>query len=107
MAFTRNTSSKKSTTTAPTSEDRNKVAGYLNINIKTQEGNKRLGGSGIQLRESHPLEGAILEFCRKNPDRVGELAGRIEVTLLKQPKKATCTISVCNGIAYLQVGLFI
>lgn len=76
MAFERQSKS------APASDSaaKNKVGGYLNINIHTAQGVKRLGGSGIQLREGHPLESAILDFCRKNPERIQELAGRIELS---------------------------
>jgi len=76
MAFERQSKS------APSNESaaKNKVGGYLNINIHTAQGVKRLGGSGIQLREGHPLESAILDFCRKNPERIQELAGRIELS---------------------------
>lgn len=77
MAFTRQSSANNA------SEDKaakNKVGGYLNISIHTAQGVKRLGNSGIQLRESHPLEAAILDFCRKNPERIQDLAGRIELS---------------------------
>jgi len=76
MAFTRNS--------APNKEDnntaRNKVGGYLNINIHTKDGVKRLGSSGIPLRETHPLESAILALVREHPEKLQELTGRIELT---------------------------
>lgn len=77
MAFERTS---KSAPASSESAAKNKVGGYLNINIHTAQGVKRLGGSGIQLREGHPLEAAILEFCRKNPERIQDLAGRIELS---------------------------
>lgn len=77
MAFTRNSAKNAE---APATE-RNKAAGYLNINIVTADGSrKRLGTSGIPLRTTHPLEGVILKFCEDNPERVQELVGRIEVS---------------------------
>lgn len=81
MAFTRNSAANNNNAPAA---DRNKAAGYLNINIVTADGNrKRLGSSGIPLRATHPLEGVILKFCQENPDRVQELVGRIEVSFVE------------------------
>lgn len=77
MAFTKQSSAANNTAD---NSARNKVGGYLNINIHTAQGIKRLGGSGIQLRETHPLEAAILKFCRENPERIQELTGRIELS---------------------------
>lgn len=78
MAFTKQSSA--SANKASDNSARNKVGGYLNINIHTAQGVKRLGGSGIQLRETHPLEKAILDFCKEHPDRIQELTGRIELS---------------------------
>lgn len=64
-------------------ENRNKVAGYLNIGIMTKQGLKRLGGQGIGLRETHPLEGMIIDMlkdCKSEADveaQLKALAGRI------------------------------
>lgn len=68
---------------APANDNRNKVAGYLNIGIMTKQGLKRLGGQGIGLRESHPLEGMIIELlkdCQSEADvekQLKALASRI------------------------------
>lgn len=82
MAFNRQ-SSTASNSSAAASENKNKAAGYINISVVTKDGTKRLGNSGIPLREGHPLEGAILAFCKENPDRVQELAGRLQITFVE------------------------
>jgi hypothetical protein len=80
VGFTRRSSGSSS---APADAARNKVAGYLNIGIMTKQGLKRLGGQGIGLRESHPLEGMIIELlkdCQSEADveaQLKALAGRI------------------------------
>lgn len=80
MAFTR-TSSNNTASTPAADATKNKVGGYLNINILDRSGSrKRLGGAGIALRENHPLEGAILAFIRENPEKLQDLVGRIELT---------------------------
>lgn len=81
MAFNRRSSG--SNTTAPADANRNKVAGYLNIGVMTKQGLKRLGGQGIGLRESHPLEGMIIDMlkdCKSEADvekQLKALASRI------------------------------
>lgn len=72
------------TTSAPASTDnRNKPNGYLNIGIMTKQGLKRLGGQGIGLRESHPLEGMIIDMlkdCKSDAEveaQLKALSGRI------------------------------
>lgn len=78
MGFTRTPSNN---TAASDNSNKSRVAGYLNINILTRDGQrKRLGGSGIALRESHPVEGAILQLIRENPEKLQDLVGRIELT---------------------------
>lgn len=63
--------------------NRNKVTGYLNIGIMTKQGLKRLGGQGIGLRETHPLEGMIIDMlkdCKSDADveaQLKALVGRI------------------------------
>lgn len=69
MAFNRRSSGSNNTT--PAADNRNKVAGYLNIGVMTKQGLKRLGGQGIGLRESHPLEGMIIDMlkdCKSEAD---------------------------------------
>lgn len=79
MAFTRTPSN--NTSASSDNDSKNRVAGYLNINILTRDGQRRrLGGSGIALRESHPVEGAILQLIRENPEKLQDLVGRIELT---------------------------
>lgn len=79
MAFTR----AARTPAAAPATDRNKVSGYLNIGIMTKQGLKRLGGNGIGLRSTHPLEGAILDLladCKSDKEveaKLKDLAGRI------------------------------
>lgn len=81
MAFNRRSSGSNNTT--PTADNRNKVAGYLNIGVMTKQGLKRLGGQGIGLRESHPLEGMIIDMlkdCKSEADvekQLKALASRI------------------------------
>lgn len=81
MAFTRRSSGSNNTT--PAADNRNKVAGYLNIGVMTKQGLKRLGGQGIGLRESHPLEGMIIDMlkdCKSEADvekQLKALASRI------------------------------
>lgn len=78
MAFTRTPAANN---TSADNTAKNKVGGYLNINILTRDGSrKRLGGSGIALRENHPVEGAILALIRSNPEKLQDLVGRIELT---------------------------
>lgn len=84
MAFNRRPSASN---TPADNASRNKVAGYLNIGIMTKQGLKRLGGQGIGLRESHPLEGLILEtIANANGDAkvlektLKEICGRIVLT---------------------------
>lgn len=69
----------------------NTTGGYLNINIILKDGvtRKRLGGSGIALREEHPLEAALLDFCREaagDPDKMRQLLSRIELTYAEATK---------------------
>lgn len=81
MAFNRRSSG--STNNTPAADNRNKVAGYLNIGVMTKQGLKRLGGQGIGLRESHPLEGMIIDMlkdCKSEADvekQLKALASRI------------------------------
>lgn len=82
MAFNRRSSG--SNNSAPVADaNRNKVAGYLNIGVMTKQGLKRLGGQGIGLRESHPLEGMIIDMlkdCKSEADvekQLKALASRI------------------------------
>lgn len=82
MAFNRRSSG--SNNSAPAADaNRNKVAGYLNIGVMTKQGLKRLGGQGIGLRESHPLEGMIIDMlkdCKSEADveaQLKALASRI------------------------------
>lgn len=81
MAFNRRSSG--SNNSAPATDKRNKVAGYLNIGVMTKQGLKRLGGQGIGLRESHPLEGMIIDMlkdCKSEADvekQLKALASRI------------------------------
>ncbi len=89
MAFTRQSATTPSAK-SDASAAKNKAAGYLNISVVTKDGStKRLGNSGIPLREGHPLEGAILEFCKNNPDRVQELAGRLQITFVETLPEGT------------------
>ena len=69
----------------------NTTGGYLNINVILKDGvtRKRLGGSGIALREEHPLESALLDFCREaqgDPDKMKQLLSRIELTFAEATK---------------------
>lgn len=69
----------------------NTTGGYLNINVILKDGvtRKRLGGSGIALREEHPLESALLDFCREaqgDPEKMRQLLSRIELTFAEATK---------------------
>lgn len=69
----------------------NTTGGYLNINIILKDGvtRKRLGGSGIALREEHPLEAALLDFCREangDPEKLKQLLSRMELTFAEATK---------------------
>lgn len=78
-----NRRSSGSNNSTPAADNRNKVAGYLNIGVMTKQGLKRLGGQGIGLRESHPLEGMIIDMlkdCKSEADvekQLKALASRI------------------------------
>lgn len=82
MAYNRRSSGSNNSTPAADA-NRNKVTGYLNIGVMTKQGLKRLGGQGIGLRESHPLEGMIIDMlkdCKSEADvekQLKALASRI------------------------------
>lgn len=80
MSFKRTSSATPAQSNSADNTNRNKAAGYLNISVVTRDGTKRLGNSGIPLREGHPLEAAILALCRENPERAQELAGRLQIS---------------------------
>lgn len=85
MAFTRTPAANN---TAESNSAAKKVGGYLNINIVGRDGTrKRLGTSGIALRETHPVEAAILDYCRKNPEAIQDLVGRIELSFGEATKE--------------------
>lgn len=83
MAYNRRASGSSSSNNTADNAARNKVSGYLNIGIMTKQGLKRLGGQGIALRESHPLEGMIIDMlkdCKSEADvekQLKALASRI------------------------------
>lgn len=82
MAFNRRSSASNTAANTPA----NKVAGYLNIGIMTKQGIKRLGGNGIGLKSTHPLEGMILDLIAEAKDEAAlekslkSLASRIVLT---------------------------
>lgn len=90
MAFTRGNSNNSGNNNSQQPQRDNTVGGYLNINIITRDGQrKRLGGSGIALREGHPLESALLDYCREangDPEKLKALLSRIELTFAESVK---------------------